>query len=143
MLGFGDKHQSIDPTTLPIFVHAIQSAEAFDLAQKVWENNSRYVIADPGNRKELMRFVFSQPTCVVWLERDHGRSDTFELILLWEGKDKEENVTEVYVISALAGTTVGDDSRAKSLLSAILASPAIVPVNQNKPEVNPQQPNAA
>jgi hypothetical protein len=134
MLGFGDKQEHIDPTKLPVFVHSIQSADAFMLAQKVWENNGRYVIADPTNRKELMRFVFSQPTCIVWLQRDQDRSDTFELVLMWEGKEKEENVTEVYVIAALAGQTIGDDSRAKSLLSAILASPAIVPVNQQQPQ---------
>lgn len=133
MLGFGDKHEhAIDPTTLPIFVHALQSAEAFDLAQKVWENNARYVVLDPANHKELMRFVFSQPTCVVWLERDQGRTDAFELVLLWDAEGKKDAVTEVYVISALAGMKVGDDSRAKNLLSAILASPAIVPVNQNR-----------
>lgn len=134
MLGFGEKEAHIDPTKLPIFVHSIQSADAFDLAQKVWENNGRYVILDPTNRKELMRFVFSQPTCVVWLQRDQGRTDTYELVLMWEGKEKEDNVTEVYVIAALAGATVGDDSRARNLLGAILASPAIVPVNQNRPE---------
>lgn len=131
MLGFGDKTGHIDPTKLPIFVHAIQSAEAFDLVQKVWENNGRYVVADEGNHKELMRFVFSQPTCVVWVQRDKDRTDTYELILMWEGKQRSEDVTEVYVISALAGTQIGDDSRIKSLLSAILASPAIVPVNQH------------
>ena len=132
MLGFGDKHNhTVDPTTLPIFVHAIQSAEAFGLARKVWENNGRYVIQDSSNRKELMRFVFSQPTCVVWLERDQGRTDTFELILMWDNNGNEkEDVTEVYVITD-TGTAVGDDSRAKNLLSAILASPAIVPVNAN------------
>jgi len=135
MLGFGDKHDhAVDPTTLPIFVHALQSADAFGLAQKVWDNNARYVMLDPANHKELMRFVFADPPCVVWLERDQGRSDTYELILLWDQKDAKQNVTEVYVISALAGVTVGDDSRVKSLLSAILASPAIVPVNPNKPE---------
>lgn len=131
MLGFGDKHgHSVDPTTLPIFVHAIQSTEAFTQAQKVWENNIRYVIQDVTNHKELMRFVFSQPSCVVWLERDQGRIDTFELILMWDVADAtKEDVTEVYVISAANDVPVGDDSRAKGLLSAILASPAIVPVN--------------
>lgn len=131
MLGFGDKHQSVDPTKLPIFVHALQSADAFNLAEKVWDNNKRYVIADPANHKQLLRFVFSQPTCIVWLQRDEGRTDTYELILMWDDKDKDENVTEIYVISALAGVAVGDDGRAKSLLSAILASPAIVPVNEH------------
>src|SRR3982751_1384729 len=103
MLGFGDRQAHIDPTRLPIFVHAVQSAEAFDLAQKVWENNARYVVDDPTNHKELMRFVFSQPTCVVWLQRDQNRTDTFELVLMWEGKNNEESVTEVYILSALAG----------------------------------------
>jgi hypothetical protein len=133
MLGLGDKHgHTVDPTTLPIFVHALQSAEAFGLAQKVWENNGRYVIQDPQNHKELMRFVFSQPTCVVWLERDQGRTDTFELILMWDNnRSEKEDVTEVYVITTGA-ETIGGDSRAKDLLNAILASPAIVPVNPNQ-----------
>ena len=145
MLGFGDKHtHSVDPTTLPIFVHALQSKEAFDVAQKVWENNSRYIMLDAANRKELLRFVFNEPACVVWLERDQGRQDTFELVLLWEPAEaKKEGVSEVYVISAQSTQPVGDDARAKSLLSAILSSPAIVPVNQNKPAASapaaPQQ----
>ena len=132
MLGFGEKHHSIDPTILPIFVHSLQSAEAFDLAKKVWENNGRYVMLDPANKKELMRFVFSQPACVVWLQRDKDRTDTFELILMWDENSQRQDITEVYVIAALAGRAIGDDARAKSLLSAILASPAIVPVNPDK-----------
>lgn len=141
MLGFGEKHShSVDPTTLPIFVHALQSTEAFDLAHKVWENNGRYVMLDAANKKELLRFVFNDPACVVWLERDQGRQDTFELVLLWDATEgKKEGVSEVYVISAQASGLVGDDARAKSLLSAILTSPAIVPVNQNKPAA-PNQP---
>lgn len=135
MLGFGDKHNhSVDPTKLPIFVHALQSTEAFTLAQKVWENNARYMMLDPSNKKELMRFVFSQPTCVVWLQRDQGRVDTFELILMWDETGNKEDVTEVYAISAAVAAPVGDDTRVKSLLSAVLASPAIVPVNVNKPQ---------
>lgn len=135
MLGFGDKHDEhrVDPTTLPIFVHALRSAEAFGLAQKVWENNSRYMMLDASNRKELLRFVFADPTCVVWLERDQGRTDTFELILIWDEKGDKQDVSEVYTIASATGATVGDDSRVKNLLNAILASPSIVPVNQNKP----------
>ena len=134
MLGFGDKRgPSVDPTTLPIFVHSLQSADAFTLAQKVWENNARYVVMDTTNHKELLRFVFSQPACVVWLERDQGRTDSFELIIIWEPEGKKQEVTEVYVIASLAGVALGDDSRAKDLLSAILASPAIVPVMPTQP----------
>lgn len=135
MLGFGEKRShSVDPTTLPIFVHALQSADAFDLVQKVWENNLRYVMLDPANHKELMRFVFAQPPCVVWLQRDQGRTDTFELILIWDENGEKQDITEIYVISALAGVALGDDARAKSLLNAILTSPSIVPVNLNKPK---------
>jgi hypothetical protein len=130
MLGFGDKQgHSVDPTTLPIFVHAIQSASAFELAQKVWENNRRYLVKDPSNNKDLMRFVFSQPACVVWLGRDQGREDTFELILMWDSAGDRQDVTEVYVISTSGDKPVGDDKRASDLLNAILSSPAIVPVN--------------
>jgi len=134
MLGFGDKHDhGIDPTTLPIFVHALQSKEAFDLAGKVWENNGRYVMLDSGNHKELLRFVFNDPACVVWLGRDQGRQDTYELILIWgESSDKKTGVSEVYVLTPQTTASVGDDARAKSLLSAILTSPSIVPVNANK-----------
>jgi hypothetical protein len=131
MLGFGDKHQHIDPTTLPIFVHALQNSEAFGLARKIWENNARYVMFDAGNNKDLLRFVFNDPACVVWLERDKGRTDTFELVMLWDATDKKENVSEVYVLSEQAAATIGDDARVKSLLSAILSSPAIVPVSNN------------
>jgi hypothetical protein len=130
MLGFGDKHgHTVDPTTLPVFVHAIQSNKAFELAEKVWENNGRYAVPDSVNHKELMRFVFSQPACVVWLERDEGRKDTFELILMWDSSGDTQDVTEVYVISATHDAPVGDDKRATDLLGAILTSPSIVPVN--------------
>ena len=136
MLGFGEKHASrVDPTTLPIFVHALQNKEVFDLAGQVWANNGRYVLLDSGNHKEMLRFVFADPACVVWLERDQGRQDTFELVLLWDNTDaKKENVTEVYVISTQSGpAALGDPARAKSLLSAVLTSPSIVPAAQNTP----------
>lgn len=135
MLGFGDKHEHrVDPTTLPIFVHALKSAEAFGLAQKVWENNARYLMLDTGNRKELLRFVFADPPCVVWLERDQGRNDAFELVLLWDKKGDKQDVSEVYTLSpSTEAGSVGDDTRVKNLLNAILASPSIVPVNPNKP----------
>jgi hypothetical protein len=132
MLGLGDKHNKhIDATTLPIFVHALQSADAFGLAQKVWETNARYVVPDPVNGKELLRFVFSSPTCVVWLCRDRGRTDSFEIVLFWAADGKRQEATEVYVISTLGGAPVGDDSRIKDLLNAILTTPSIVPVVQN------------
>lgn len=118
-----------DTDTLPIFVHAIQSAEAFALAQKVWQTNAHALRVDAANQKELMRFSFTQPACVVWLQRDQGRSDTFELILMWDSPG-EAVLTEVYVVSALAGMLVGDDTRAKELLNAILTMPSVVPADK-------------
>jgi hypothetical protein len=136
MLGLGDKNK-VDPTKLNVLVHSFQSAEALGLAQKIWETNSRNARVDAANYKELLRFVFSQPPCVVWLQRDQGRSDTFEMVLQWAGIGKEEGITEVYVMSAFAGATIGDDSRAVSLLKSILASPATVPASEQQ-----QQPPA-
>lgn len=118
----------MDQAKLPLFVHALQSADAFTLAQKVWQNNSRSLMVDASNHKEFLRFVFSKPDCTVWLQRDQGRSDSYEVILVWGGG--KDALTEVYVISTLAGIHIGDDSRIKSLLSSILASPAIVPVTK-------------
>lgn len=126
MFGLGGKQTRDDQTKLTIFVHTVQSAEAFQLAQKVWETNSRNSILDATNQKQLLRFAFSHPACVVWLERDQGRTDAFELILIW-GNDAKKEVTEVYTITA-ASRLSGDDSRAKELLHAMLAAPAIVPV---------------
>lgn len=133
MLGLSGKHDEhkVDPTTLPIFVHALRSTEAFNIAQKVWDNNKRYLMLDAGNHKELMRFVFNEPVCVVWLGRDQGRRDTFELVLMWDEPGDKLDVSEVYIIStaAPAESAIGDDTRVKSLLSAIFTSPSLVPVN--------------
>lgn len=127
MRGFGSKDHHIDPTKLPILVHAVESADAFALCQKVWQANHRSRLADAANQKEFLRFVFSNPACVVWLQHDLGRTDAFELILMWEGK--KEDVTEVYAISWRDNATPqGDDTRTKSLLTAILSMPAVVPV---------------
>ena len=129
MLGIGgkDKHK-VDPTKLPLLVHVLQSNEAFALAEKVWQTNQRYQRIDQANRKELQRFVFANPACVAWLQRDMGRSDCFELVLLWDNTDSED-VTEVYALCKAAGPQVGDDIRAKSLLGAMLAAPATVPAS--------------
>lgn len=137
MLGFSGKNaHTVDPTTLPIFVHALQSKEAFDAAVKVWQNNSRYVMLDVANRKELLRFVFNDPACVVWLGRDQGRQDTFELVLMWDAEGDKQDVSEVYVLTTQTAGVIGDDKRVKSLLSAIAASPAVIPVRQSNPDIS-------
>jgi hypothetical protein len=131
MLGFGDKTHQVDPTKLPILLHTVQNGEAFGLADKIWQTNSRNMLVDVPNRKELLRFVFANPACVAWLQRDQGRNDTYELILMWDNK-KTDDITEVYVLQNGA-QAVGDASRATSLLQAMLASPATVPVNGGAP----------
>jgi hypothetical protein len=127
MLGFGDKGHQVDPTKLPILLHVVQSAEAFAVAEKIWQTNGRNMLLDAQNHKELLRFVFANPACVAWLQRDQGRTDTFELILMWDNKETDD-ITEVYVLGNNP-TPVGDASRAAGLLQAMLASPATVPVN--------------
>lgn len=114
----------------PVLVHSVQSSEAFDLAQQVWQNNSRGLLLDSPAGKEFVRLSFSNPDCTVWLQRDQGRTDTFELILSWHGE--KQGITEIYVLSVPASSAQGDDTRVKSLLSSILSSPAIVPINPTK-----------
>lgn len=131
MLGFGDKHGNhVDPTKLPIFVHSLQNNDTLALTQKVWEANNRYLLLDPANKKELLRFVFADPACVIWLQRDQGRTDTYEFILLWDAVGDKEQITEVYVISAASSQPLGDVERVTSLLQTVLSSAATVPVNQ-------------
>ena len=126
MFGKGESDKEVDTGRVPFLVHALRSGEAFALAEKVWQENHRYLRFDRQGNKELLRFVFSKPPCVVWLQRDKDRADTYELILVWEGKDAD--ITEVYVISnADATQKAGDDARAQSLLKAILSNPATVP----------------
>lgn len=131
MLGFGDKGHQVDPTKLPIILHVLQNTEAFALADKIWQANIRNILIDAPNRKDLLRFVFTNPACVAWLQRDQDRSDSFELILMWDN-EKTDDITEVYVIGNNP-TPVGNASRAVQLLQAMLASPATVPVNYAQP----------
>ncbi len=127
---FGFHRHDDDEGKLPIFVHSIQSAEAFALAGKVWEANAAIQRIDPANNKEFERFHFTNPDCIVWLQRDRGRTDTFELILIWD--KKEVGISEVYTIATQSGAHLGDDSRARELLEKMLITPATVPVNQTE-----------
>ena len=123
MFGKGEEKKEVDAGHLSLLVHAVSSDDAFGLVEKIWQENARYVRVDQGSGKELLRFVFSKPACIVWLQRDQGRTDAYELVLLWE-----EDVTEVYVLDkAQNGQKVGDDSRAQVLLNAILSLPSTVP----------------
>jgi hypothetical protein len=139
MFGLRAKPTPHDQATLPIFVHALQSQEGFALAQNVWTNHARYILIDSVNGKELLRFVFDNPSCVVWLERDRGRQDTFEMVFMWGGEAGKDPVSEVYVITPQStALVVGDDNRVKSLLRAILTTPSIVPVTGQGAVANQQ-----
>jgi hypothetical protein len=127
MWGIGGKGKhTVDPTKLPLLLYTIQSVDAFALVQKVWDTNVRITRIDVSNKKEVQHFVFSNPDCVVWLQRDQGRTDCFELILMWDGE--EEDVTEIYIIGPPVNGPVGDDVRVKSLLGTMLSAPSTVPV---------------
>jgi hypothetical protein len=127
MLGFGDKNQAIDPATVPVLLHVLHNTEAYMLADKIWQTNSRNLLLDATNHKEILRFVFTNPACVAWLQRDQGRTDTYELILQWTNSSAPA-ITEVYVLGSAEPT--GDATRALGLLKAMLASPATVPVHE-------------
>jgi len=69
----------MDASHLSVLVHAVSSSEAFGLAEKIWQENARYVRTDQNGGKQMLRFVFSNPPCVVWLQRDQGRSDVYAM----------------------------------------------------------------
>lgn len=125
MFGQG-KQTHIDSKKLSVFVHDVRVTETHDLCQKVWETNARNIVQDQANKKDLLRFVFSNPTCIVWLQRDIGQTDSSEMVLLWDDAAGEP-ITEVYVVSKPESEPRGDSTRATQLLNAILSSPATVP----------------
>jgi hypothetical protein len=121
---FGLNKKPIDDK-LAVQVHVIASTAAFDMAQKVWGENMRSLQFNQTTSKEIMHFAYAQPKCVVWLQRDQGRTDTFELIVRWE----EDMVHEVYIITRVPQgvSTMGNDHRLQELLHSILTVPSIVP----------------
>lgn len=127
MLGFG---QNSKPKTdrLPVLVEIIQNRNTFALAQKVWDLNGRYIRRGAGNRKEFLRFGMVESKQAVWLERDAGRTDAFELILTWW--DNGTQFADVYaVVPSPGGGVSGDDTYAKQVLDALLTAPATLPVD--------------
>jgi hypothetical protein len=123
MLGL-DKKQA-DDDTLPVFVHVVQSNDAFAVAKKLWDENVRLLHINQSTGKEFLRFTYARPACNVWLQRDQGREDMFELLLLW--KDGQRT-TEVYMLAPQASQhTSGDVERLNAVLNAMLTTPSIVP----------------
>jgi hypothetical protein len=127
MLGFKSTKNETD--SLPVLVNIIQDAETFGLVQKLWVNNERNIRESQGNHKEFLRFGLVGSKQAVWLERDMGRSDASELVLTWAEEGK--NFYDVYAITpGLNGVSSGDNSYAKEILTALLTTPATLPVEQ-------------
>ncbi|HKU18989.1 MAG TPA: hypothetical protein VJP80_07025 [Candidatus Saccharimonadales bacterium] len=121
---FGLSKKPVDDK-LTVQVHVVSSNPAFGMAQKVWGENMRSLQFNQMTGKEIMHFAYAQPKCVVWLQRDHGRTDVFELVVRWE----DDDVHEVYVVSRVADglPAIGNDHRLQELLHSILTVPSIVP----------------
>jgi len=118
---FGSKKPAVvDTDKLTVQVHVVASAEAFQLGQKIWSENARTVRTDIAAGKEFMHFVYANPTCVVWLQRELARPTHLELIVRWK-----DGVHEVYVIQNSAPPT-GNDQRLIELLHSMLTVPSVV-----------------
>lgn len=129
MLGFNPTKK--DTESLPVLVNIIQDAETFGLVQKLWTNNERNIRQSPANHKEFLRFGLVESKQVLWLQRDIGRTDAFELILTWV--DEKKSYYDVYaLISSPSGVSSGDSSYAKEILVTLLTTPATLPVEQQK-----------
>lgn len=124
MFGLGKNDNHIDKLTVQ--VHVLSSREAYQLTSRLWNENARTLHLDEHTHKEFLHFGYANPKCVVWLQRDQGRSNPFELIVRWE----DDKTHEVFVISDTANETSGDDTRAKAILNSMLITPSIVLSNQ-------------
>ncbi|HSW99944.1 MAG TPA: hypothetical protein VLH38_02830 [Patescibacteria group bacterium] len=125
MLGLKKKTLAADRLTVQ--VHVVGSATVFRLAEKIWTENQRTLRADPGTGKEFLHFAYASPKCVVWLQRDPGRQQVFELVVRWE----KDNIHEVYVLLNTPRPD-GDETRAMQLLNSVLSTPSIILSNGNK-----------
>jgi hypothetical protein len=118
MFGIGKTDSKSDK--LSVQVHAVTADEPFGLAQKLWDENAAHVQLDELSGKEYLHFAYTNPACVVWFQRDRGRTDEFELIVRWEST----KTYEVYVLSK--GAPTGNAERAKALLNSMLTTPSVV-----------------
>ena len=118
MFGLNKNEPSSDK--LSVQVHVVASQEAFKLAQKLWDENARTLRVDEQARKEFLHFGYANPKCVIWLQRDQGRVDTFELIVRWEA----DKTHEVYALTS--GQTSGDEARITATLNSMLTTPSVV-----------------
>jgi len=107
---------------LTVQVHAVSSNTALHMAQKIWSENARTLHLDRAGGKEFLHFAYAQPRCTVWLQRDQGRTEPYELVVRWE----DQGMHEVYVITDgnQSGTA---EQRLQALLRSVLTMPSIVP----------------
>jgi len=125
---FGSKKQVATADTLPVTVHAIRSTEAFTAAQKLWNVNIRNVFADDQSKKEVLHFSLVTPRTVMWVQRDAGRTDEFELIISWQ--ENKAVLTDIHII--LPGPEkAGDDTYVRQVLEGLLTTASTVPFAQN------------
>jgi len=123
MFGFKKKQQA---DKLTVQVHVVGSAPAFRVAEKIWAENARTMKQDPVTGKEFLHFAYANPKCVVWLQRDPGRHQLFELVVHWQA----DNMHEVFVLLNTPKPD-GDDARARQVLQSVLSTPSIVLSNGN------------
>ncbi len=119
---FGQSKKNPATDRLSVQVHAVADTETFDLAQRIWNENSRTLHTDPSTQKEFLRFGYATPKCAVWLQRDQNRTNPFELIVRWE----ETGMHEICVISDTGNARSGDPTRAKAILNSMLTTPSVV-----------------
>jgi hypothetical protein len=120
---FGMHKRSDD--SLPVAVHVVRSAEAFEAAQKLWDVNARTLYHDQQSGKEVLHFRLANPNTVIWIERDAGRTDVFELVMSWI--ESKRSVADVFVV--LPGPEkVGDDTFARQVFEALRTTPTTVPL---------------
>jgi hypothetical protein len=118
---FGLKRKLPKADKLRVQVHVVGSTQVFQLVEKIWSENQRTLRTDRTTGKEFLHFAYANPKCVVWLQRDAGRHQVFELVVHWEA----DNINEVYVVLNTPQPD-GDDTRLRQLLNSVLSTPSIV-----------------
>lgn len=120
---FGQQSKTSKSDQLPAQVYAVSSDEALKMANQLWNENQRLRYSDPKSNKEVVRFTYEKPSAKAWLQRDPGRTDNLELIVLWH----DSGLYEVFVIgSQHGGQVVGNHQRLAEILHAMLITPSTV-----------------
>jgi hypothetical protein len=109
-------------------VQVVQDKSAFAMAERLWKENTRAIRLDPATAKEFLRFGLVQAGQAVWFERDHNRTDCFELILTW--KENDTRVADIYVVTPGSDHTSGNVDYLKKVLDALLTTPATLPIDK-------------